>query len=137
MIQSIAHAAVTVQNMEESIRFYTKALGFTKAFEIPNPQTGKPWIVYLCAGKGQFVELFYDGTVENPWNDTLIGFNHLCFAVEDIHAAAQQVKDAGYSLDVEPNEGCDHNWQAWTKDPNGVRIELMQMDPRSPHWKFL
>lgn len=137
MIQSIAHAAITVRNMEESVRFYTEALGFTKAFEIPHPQTGEPWIVYLNAGKGQFVELFYGGTVENPWDDPLIGFNHLCFAVEDIHAAAQQVKDAGYALDVEPMEGCDFNWQAWTKDPNGVRVELMQLDPRSPHRKFL
>lgn len=137
MIQSIAHAAITVRNMEESVRFYTEALGFTKAFEIPHPQTDSPWIVYLSAGNGQFVELFYGGTAENPWDDAQIGFNHLCFAVEDIHAAAQQVKDAGYALDVEPMEGCDFNWQAWTKDPNGVRVELMQLDPRSPHWKFL
>ena len=137
MIQSIAHAAVTVRNMEESVRFYTEALGFTKAFEIPHPETGCPWIVYLSAGKGQFVELFYGGTTENPWNDAQIGFNHLCFAVEDIHAAAKQVRDAGYTLDVEPMEGCDFNWQAWTTDPNGIRVELMQMDPRSPHWKFL
>ena len=137
MIQSIAHAAITVRDMEESIRFYTEALGFEKAFEIPNPKNGAPWIVYLCVGKGQFVELFYDGTVENPWREELVGFNHLCFAVDDIHAAAQQVKDAGFRIDVEPIEGCDFNWQAWTKDPNGVRVELMQMDPRSPHWKFM
>lgn len=137
MIQSIAHTAVTVRDMEESVRFYTEALGFKKAFEIPHPETGKPWIVYLCVSKGQFVELFYDGTMENPWNPALIGFNHLCFAVDDIHAAAKQVTDAGYTLDITPVEDCDHNWQAWTKDPNGVRIELMQMDPRSPHWAFM
>ena len=137
MITAIAHSAVTVKDMEASLKFYTEALGFKKVFEIPEPKTGAPWIVYLNVSKGQFVELFYNGTVENPWRSELIGFNHLCFQVDDIHAAAQQVKDAGYQLDTEPKEGVDYNWQAWVTDPNGVRIELMQIDPRSPHAKYM
>ena len=137
MITAIAHSAVTVKDMEASLKFYTEALGFKKVFEIPEPKTGAPWIVYLNVSKGQFVELFYNGTVENPWRSELIGFNHLCFQVDDIHAAAQQVKDAGYRLDTEPKEGVDYNWQAWVTDPNGVRIELMQIDPRSPHAKYM
>ncbi len=137
MIKTTAHTAVTVKDMELSLKFYTEALGFKKVFEIPNPKDGSPWIVYLNICKGQFIELFYDGTVENPWNSSLIGFNHLCFEVDDIHQAVQQIKDAGFTMDVEPNEGVDFNWQAWTKDPNGIRIELMQMDPRSPHAAYL
>ena len=137
MITAIAHSAVTVKDMEASLKFYTEALGFKKVFEIPEPKTGAPWIVYLNVSKGQFVELFYNGTVENPWRSELIGFNHLCFQVDDIHAAAQQVKDAGYQLDTEPKEGVDYNWQAWVTDPNGVRIELMQIDPRSPHARYM
>lgn len=137
MIKGIAHAAITVRDMETSLKFYTEAMGFTRVFDIPNPQTGNPWIVYLNVAKGQFVELFYDGTEDNPWKPELIGFNHLCFEVDDIYAAAQKVKDAGFVMDIEPNMGCDYNWQAWTTDPNGIRIELMQMDPRSPHAKYL
>ena len=137
MIKGIGHAAITVQDMEKSVAFYTQALGFTKAFEIPNPENGNPWIVYLNICRGQFIELFYDGSEENPWKPELIGFNHLCFEVDDIHAAAQQVKDAGFAMDVEPLQGCDCNWQAWTTDPNGIRVELMQMDPRSPHSKYM
>lgn len=137
MIKSIAHTAITVKDMDLSVKFYTEALGFTKVFEIPNPEDGSPWIVYLNVAKGQFIELFYDGTKENPWNPSLIGFNHLCFEVDDIHKSAQQVKDAGFEIEIEPKEGCDFNWQAWARDPNGIRIELMQMDPRSPHAKYL
>ena len=44
---------------------------------------------------GQFVELFYGGTEAQPWNDRLIGFNHLCFQVDDINAAARQIRDCG------------------------------------------
>ena len=62
MITGIAHNAVTVRDMKESLCFYTEALGFKKAFEIANPETGAPWIVYLAIAPGQFLELFYDGT---------------------------------------------------------------------------
>ena len=136
MIMGIGHCAVTVKNMEESIKFYTEALGFEKVFEIANPANGNPWIVYLNICKGQFIELFYDGTVDNPWRSELVGFNHLCFQVDDIHASAQKVKDAGYEIYDGPKMGCDNNWQAWVMDPNGIRVELMQIDPSSPHGKY-
>ena len=137
MITRITHGAITVKDMALSLKFYTEAMGFKKVFEIPEPKTGAPWIVYLNVCPGQFIELFYDGTVDNPWRSELIGFNHFCFEVDDIYAATQQVKDAGFTMDVEPNQGADYNWQAWVTDPNGVRIELMQIDPKSPQAKYM
>ena len=120
MITGIAHTAVTVKDMDESIRFYTQVLGFKKAFSI----------------SGQFIELFYGGAEEHPWTDALVGFNHLCFQVDDINTSVQKIRDAGYPVDVEPRQGADHNWQAWVTDPNGIRIELMQIMPGSPQSRF-
>lgn len=137
MITSIAHGAITVRDMDQSLRFYTEGLGFRKAFEIASPKDGRPWIVYLNVCRGQFLELFYDGTVENPWRPELIGFNHLCFEVDDLFATVRHIKDAGYTIDAEPVQGCDFNWQAWVTDPNGIRIELMKIDPQSPQAKFV
>ena len=77
MITGLAHAAVTVKDMAESLRFYTEALGFQRAFDIRHPVTDEPWIVYLNISHGQFLELFYGGTEDCPWRDSLIGFNHL------------------------------------------------------------
>jgi len=136
MVTGIAHIAVTVRNMDASIRFYTEALGFRKAFAFRHPETGAPWIEYLYVSPGQFVELFYGGSEEQPWDDSLIGFNHLCFQVDDIHSSVQAVRDAGYLIDSEPVQGVDHNWQAWIRDPNGIRIELMQIMPESPQSRF-
>ena len=136
MITNIAHNAVTVADMEASLRFYTEGLGFRKAFEIPNPDTGEPWIVYLNICPGQFLELFYGGTEQNPWRNEHIGFNHFCFEVDDIHTAVEKVRQAGYPIDIEPKQGADMNWQAWVTDPNGVRIELMKIDPNSPQATF-
>ena len=50
----------------------------------------------------------------------------------DIHASVQAIRDAGYPIDDEPRQGVDLNWQAWVTDPNGIRIELMQVMPGSP-----
>ena len=136
MITGIAHNAVTVRDMDESLKFYTGALGFRKAFDINHYETGAPWIVYLNVCPGQFIELFYGGEVDNPWNDRLIGFNHFCFAVDDIRAAVERVRSTGWPIDVEPQQGSDGNWQAWVTDPNGIRIELMQIMPDSPQAKF-
>lgn len=131
MTTGIAHIAVSVKDMEKSLDFYTNALGFRKAFNIDKPQDSSPWIVYLYIAEGQFMELFYGGEKLNPWDWQTMGFNHLCFAVDDIHTAAKQITDAGYVLTDEPKQGSDGNWQCWTTDPDGVRIELMQLSPDS------
>ncbi|MDL2229595.1 VOC family protein [Treponema sp. OttesenSCG-928-L16] len=135
MLTGITHLALTVKDMDRSVDFYCRVLGLKKAFEIAEPDTGAPWIVYLHLAKSQFVELFYNGTRENPWEPELRGFNHICFEVDDIHKTAEHIKNAGYKLDKEPRLGADKNWQCWVTDPDGVRIELMQISPESPHAK--
>lgn len=132
MIKNIAHIAITVEDMNKSIDFYCRVLGFKKAFEIADPNTGSPWIVYVSIGNGQFVELFYNGETPNPWDIKQRGFSHLCFEVEDIHQIAKQIEDSGYILDKQPKFGVDNNWQCWTRDPDGVRIEMMQLGDDSP-----
>ncbi len=136
MIKGLGHMAVTVRDMPESVRFYTRALGLKKAFEFSHPETGRPWIVYLNAAPGQFIELFYGGSEEQARNDRQIGFSHLCLHVDDIGGAVRAVRDAGYAVDSEPKQGLDRNWQAWVTDPNGIRIELMQIMPDSPQSRF-
>jgi catechol 2,3-dioxygenase-like lactoylglutathione lyase family enzyme len=131
MNMSITHIAVVTEDMQESIRFYTKALGFTEAFELNTPETGEPWIVFLKIAPGQFMELFYNGTRPNPWMENRIGMDHLCFAVDDLEGSTHRIINAGYRMESMPNKGCDGNWQAWVIDPNGVRVELMQIEQDS------
>jgi catechol 2,3-dioxygenase-like lactoylglutathione lyase family enzyme len=136
-ITGIAHIAITVKDMGKSLDFYTRALGFKKAFEIPDPETGRPWINYLYIGGGQFIELFYDGLKDNPWSEELRGFNHICLQVDDIHGVVEGLRKAGVEVTDGPKQGCDYNWQAWILDPDGIRVELMQIDPKSPHHKAI
>jgi len=134
MIKGIGHTAYTVENMEKSLDFYCNVLGLKKQFELNRPG-GEPWIIYLKIKDGQFIELFYGGSVKNSWKSENIGYSHLCLEVEDIHEIAERIKSKGISLDTEPKQGSDLNWQCWVRDPDGNRIEFMQMNPESPQLK--
>lgn len=126
MITGITHIAINVEDMAKSVEFYCGVLGFKEAFELKD-NNGNPWIKYIKAGENQFIELFYNGT----------GFvkgsiAHLCFAVDDINSIADTLKKAGAPLTSGPNQGRDRNWQCWSRDPDGIPIEFMQLSPDSP-----
>ena len=42
----------------------------------------------------------------------------------------------GAPQDDAPKQGADFNWQCWTHDPDGNKIELMQLSEESPQMKF-
>ena len=135
MITGIAHLAFFVNDMEKSLKFY-ETFGIKKVFSIPNKE-GEPWIEYLKVADGQFIELFYAGDSFEPqpmWKNKY--YAHLCLAVDDIHAVAKTIIDAGYDLEVAPNKGSDNNWQCWTCDPDGNAIEFMQIMPDSLQVQF-
>ena len=132
MIKRIGHLAFVVQNMERSLAYYSGVLGFKKAFEL-RKKDNEPWIVYIKVGAGQFIELFYGGT-EKPLKGN-IGYNHVCLEVDDIQAVATHLRAQGVPLDHGPSQGLDLNWQCWSHDPDGNRIEFMQMNPESPQMK--
>jgi lactoylglutathione lyase len=136
MVTGVAHLAVTVKDMEKSLDFYSRILGFKKAFEIADKTTGTPWIVYLHIKKNQFLELFYHGERDNPWEPSLRGFNHICLEIDDIQSTVKHIEDSGWKIDSPLKQGGDKNFQAWISDPDGVRIELMQINPESPQGKI-
>lgn len=132
MMKRIGHVAFKVTDMERSLHFYCDILGGKKAFSME--KDGNPWIEYVALGDGLFFELFHDGTprTENNDDEHLTGFLHTCIEVDDIHAVTAMIKGNGGTMFVEPLKGCDGNWQAWVIDPDGNRIELMQLEPDSP-----
>jgi lactoylglutathione lyase len=136
MISGYGHLALRVENMEKSVDFYTRVLGFRKVFELSNKETGAPFIVYIHINRNVFLELFYNGTVKPEWSPQVIGFNHICFECDDINAVLQQVEAAGWPIVTPLKKGGDLNLQAWVADPDGNKIELMQIDPESPQGKI-
>ena len=136
-VVGLAHAAFNVTDMDRAIAFYHDLFGFEKAFEMPHYLTGEPWIVYMHVGKDQFLELFYGGVTITPYAGSNAGFSHLCLEVNDINEIADKIVAYGASLDAPVRQGADGNWQCWTHDPDGIKIELMQLSSESPQMKFI
>lgn len=134
MKMSIGHLAFNVADMKKSLDFYCNGLGFEHAFSLPNPQTGAPWIEYLHIGGGQFIELFY---TEPGFVNKNNGYTHFHLQVDDCAAACKEFESRGVTITSQPKQGSDFNIQAWTVDPDGNRIEIMQINPQSPQaqWK--
>jgi len=124
-VKSIGHVALSVKDIERSLDFYVNKLGFTEMFRLDRDD--RLWIVYLRITDTQFIELFPEGVGEGAPPFANIGFNHLCLEVDDIDAAIAELKANGVTLTAEKKLGVDHNHQAWIADPEGNRIELMQL----------
>ncbi|PQV64408.1 lactoylglutathione lyase [Abditibacterium utsteinense] len=127
MIKSIGHAAFDCYDYEKTLDFYTRILGFEPMFDLPNDD-GELWITYLRVSDEIFIELF-PKSGERPAKSG--SYSHLCLEVDDIEITAKTVTERGATLDNggKINTGKDGNLQVWTKDPEGNRIEFMQLMP--------
>lgn len=126
-ISGIGHVAIRVKEIERSIDFYVNKLGFQEMFRLDRDD--RLWIVYLRISDTQFLELFPDAVGDGPPGPEEVGYNHLCLEVDDIDKVVAQLEAAGIAIVREKKMGADGNLQAWIADPDGHRIELMQMMP--------
>lgn len=124
-IASIGHVAIRVKDIDRSLDFYVRKLGFSEMFRLD--RDGKLWIVYLRVTDTQFIELFPDAVGDRSPPADAIGLNHLCLECSDIDLALADLEAAGIPLYRPKKMGPDNNLQAWIEDPDGNRIELMQM----------
>ncbi len=128
MIKAIGHVAFDAYHFSETLDFYTRTLGFPEMFRMNNDE-GQLWIVYLKISETVFLELFpKDGEAPAARDGH---FSHLCLEVTNIEQTVFDIEGRGAPIDVDVQIGQDGNKQAWTRDPEGNRIELMEMSPNS------
>jgi lactoylglutathione lyase len=124
-IKSIGHVAVRVKDIEKSLDFYVRKLGFREMFRLD--RDNKLWIVYLRVTDDQFIELFPEAIGDRSPPAEAIGLNHICLTVDDMDDALADLTRHNIPLYRPKKMQVDRNWQAWIEDPDGNRIELMQM----------
>lgn len=127
---TLGHVAFKVNDLDRSLDFYGK-LGFPEFLRLNNAD-GRPWIVYLKVTDQLFLELFPGGTGEPVAGPQSTGVNHLCLTTEDIEATDAHLKSVGItpsSALVASKRGVDGNRGMWVTDPDGNRIEIMEMAP--------
>jgi lactoylglutathione lyase len=129
-ITGYGHVALKVADLERSLAFYRDNLGFAEMLRLHNDD-GSVWLIYLRITDTQYLEIFPGAENDRApgWNAN--GVNHMCLAVDDLDRTVAEIKAAGIVLTSEIKTGLDHNRQAWLEDPDGNRIELMEMAANS------
>jgi lactoylglutathione lyase len=135
-IAGLAHVAIKVTNLDRSLDFYIGKLGFPEMLRL-HKDDGSTWLVYLRITDDQYLEVFPGAENDRAPGWDANGMNHMCLAVEDIGAVVQRIEAAGIPLLLPLKLAVDGNWQAWIEDPDGNRIELMEMDSNSLQLKAI
>ncbi len=133
------HTMVRVQNLEESLRFYTEIVGLveTRRWE---SETGRFTNVFLAApddvasatkSNTPLLELTYNWPNEDGTTETYTGgrnFGHLAYEVENIYDYCAKLEAAGVTVNRPPRDGR----MAFFKSPDGISIELLQAGDALP-----
>ena len=127
-ISGFGHLALKVQDLAASLDFYRDRLGLKEMTRLVNDK-GEAWIVYLRITDTSFLELFPSGHPGRAADEAAVGVNHSCLSIDDIEATTARFAAAGVPLTSPIQTGLDGNRGAWIEDPDGNRIELMEMAP--------
>ena len=127
------HTMVRVADLDASLDFYCNKLGLEELRRTENPG-GRFTLVFLAApgDTDAQVELTYNWDPERLAGGR--NFGHLAYAVDDIYALCQRLRDAGVTINRPPRDGR----MAFVRSPDNISIELLQkgaaLPPRAP-WK--
>ena len=124
-VSCITHVAIRVKDVAPALDFYVEKLGFEEMLRID--RDGRLWLLYLRITDTQYLEIFPEGVGERAAEREAVGYNHMCLQVPDIDRTVRELEAAGVALIRPKVLGADGNWQCWIEDPDGHRIELMQM----------
>jgi catechol 2,3-dioxygenase-like lactoylglutathione lyase family enzyme len=134
----MGHMAFKVNDLDASIAFYKK-LGFPEFLRLTQTD-GRPWIVYLRISDELYIELFPGGDGAPVSGPARTGLNHLCLTTEDIEQTAAHLESVGIPATaplVRDRRGVDGNRGMWVTDPDGNRIEIMEMAPNCVQYEAL
>jgi len=117
------HFGIYVKDLDESMNFYTKIMGFHEAFSVKD-KDGKPALVYLQINRDTFVELA-PASADHP-----VGVSHIGIWADDVNKTVAILRERGVKMD-NPISGGTKALLTNVFDPNGVRLELLEYPPES------
>lgn len=128
MISGIGHVAYRVADIDRTLDFYVRILGLRELTRL-NKEDGSLWLIYVWAGNGTILEFFPGGSDPLVLGPTSQGYAHISLAVDDLAAFVRDARVRGLAAEGEPKRGADGNLGFWVTDPDGTRIELMELAP--------
>jgi len=132
MIGRLNHVGIATPSIEDSVRLYRDVLGATKIGEKFKMEAQGVWVCFVDVSNSQ-VELIEPIDEASPISkflkaNPLGGQHHICFEVEDLLAARDEMVQKGARVLGEPRIGAHGTPIIFVhpKDMGGVLIELMQ-----------
>ncbi len=122
------HTMIRVGDLERSVDFYTRVLGFSEVKRSDYPD-GKFTLVFLRAPGdpegGPMLELTYNWGVDHYDHGT--GYGHVAYQVESMEEVAKRLEAAGVGFSWGPGKTPDgRTTMAFVDDPDGYKIELLE-----------
>lgn len=115
------HTMVRVTDIDASLRFYRDALGLQELSRKDYPQ-GRYTLVFLAAPGDEEAQV----ELTHNWDPEVYGggrnFGHLAYAVDDIYATCQRLREHGVTILRPPRDGR----MAFVRSPDNISIELLQ-----------
>ncbi|MCY1291262.1 lactoylglutathione lyase [compost metagenome] len=139
--EGFTHVTLKVRDLDTQLSFYERVMGFREMFRLPNEDCSV-FLVYLRINDRQYLELFPGAIGEQAPNPDARGYQHICLEVADVDATVETLRARGARMCLWRNDlsgiyevngtaitmGRDGNRQSWIKDPEGNRIELMELN---------
>lgn len=119
------HVGISVPDLDKAVTYYTKTMGFPEAFRNLDDK-GKPTLVYVQISRNTFLELLPASADRPP------GLNHFGVVVDKMSDATAMFKQRGANVAEIRLSGTKAVLSNVT-DPNGVRMELLELPPESSH----
>ncbi len=126
------HTMIRVNDLEESLRFYCDVLGMKllRRKDYPSGKFTLAFVGYGDENTNTVVELTYNWDTHTY--NVGDGFGHLALGVDDIYQTCDDLRSRGAKVVREPGpmaHGGGHI--AFIEDPNGYKIELVDMSRRA------
>ncbi len=132
-VKNVDHIGIAVKNLDESLKFYTEALGL-KVEGVEEIADQKVRVAFLPLGDME-VELIEstspDGPVAKFIESRGEGLQHIAYRVENVEEALKELKEKGVRLiDEKPRYGAGNARIAFIhpKATNGVLVEISERE---------
>jgi lactoylglutathione lyase len=128
----LLHTMLRVGDLERSLAFYTDVLGMTllRRRDYPSGRFTLAFVGYGDERDTAVLELTHNW--DTPHYDIGTGYGHIALGVDDIHATCAAIAERGGRVVREPGP-MKHGSTviAFVEDPDGYKVELIQMASRS------
>ena len=126
------HTMIRVLDIEKSVDFYTRLLGMKllRKKDFPGGRFTNVFVGYGSEDTHAVVELTHNWDQVEPY-ELGSGYGHIALGVKDIYKVCEDLERSGAKIPRKPGpmkHGTTHI--AFIEDPDGYKIELVDLDTR-------